>query len=167
MTRVYLLPVPIEEPWFEDFKHIIQTYSMAELDAVLAGAVEEVIAGRPNGDRTHYQAGIMEGVFEVFDETLEADLRFASNPYLSDKARTEFNDRVMVLSDSLLSYYERYRPFLPVEVYDAVFAGWLVYDTLYIEIDGSEPCQALRQYRIGVSSSRPKTSPWSSFSPSR
>lgn len=158
MTKAYLLPVPIEEPWFEDFQHLIKTYSVASLDAVLAGAIEEVIAGRPNGDRTYYQAGIMEGIFEAFDETLEADLKYASNPYLADRSRSMFNDHVMSLSDSLLSYYERYRRHLPTEVHDAVWAGWVVYDTLYVEIDGSEPCEILKPYRPGVSSSRRKTS---------
>lgn len=160
MSGIYLLPVPIEETWFEDFKHIILTYSVATLDAVLASAVEEVIAGRPTGERTYYQEGVMESVFQTFDEALEADLMYASNPFLADRARTQFNDQVMSLSDSLLSYYESYRLHLPAEVHDAIWPAWMHYDTLCIEIQGSVPCQTLRQYRFrpGVSFSQLKRS---------
>lgn len=148
MNRLYLLPVPIEESWFEDFRQIVDTYSMAPMDAVIASAIEEVIVGRPNGERTYYQEGVLESVFQTFDETLEADITYAANPFLSDKARTQFNDHVMALSDTLLSYYERYRLHLPADINDAIWPAWMQYDTLCIEIRGGVPCQTLRQYRF-------------------
>ena len=158
MTRRFLLPVPIEEQWFEDFQHVVKTYSSAPMDDVIAGAIEEVIVGRPTGERTYFQVGVLESVFQTFDEAMEADMTYAANPFLADKTRTEFNDLVMSLSDTLLSYYEKYRLYLPADIHDSIWAAWMRFDTLCIEIQGSAPCQTLRQYRHqpGVSYSQLK-----------
>lgn len=139
----FYLPAPVDRDWYPQLKHVVDTYSMLDVEIFLTGAVEETIVGM-SGDHSAFYRAAVEQIQEDYEQSLEADMSSAcmeESEY--DRLRSQFYNELEVLTNNLLSYYQRFKPYLPTTIHDMIDFNFLHGDTLCLDIFGDPPCNSL------------------------